>query len=88
MTIVNKMQIHNDKMENITIDEVEAEVEVEEAEKTMIVETNNNTISIMRINFKEKEEDAEAITQQLIDQSYQISSMLNATDVIDMAIIS
>ncbi|KAH7565054.1 hypothetical protein JRO89_XS09G0121600 [Xanthoceras sorbifolium] len=53
----------------------------DEVEKTMIVETNNNTISIKRINFKE--EDVEAITQQLINQSQQISPMLNATAVID-----
>ncbi|KAH7840723.1 hypothetical protein Vadar_020696 [Vaccinium darrowii] len=48
----------------------------------MIVETNNNTISIKRVNFKEEEEDVEATTQQLIDQSQQTSPMLNATDVI------
>lgn len=47
----------------------------------MIFETNNNNISTKRINFKEKEEEEEAITEQLIEQSQQTSPMLNAIDV-------
>ncbi|KAL6335034.1 hypothetical protein AAG906_025821 [Vitis piasezkii] len=48
----------------------------------MIVGTNNKIIIIKRVNFKEKAKDVEAITQQLIDQSRQTSSILNVTDVI------
>ena len=63
-------------------DEKEAEVEVKEAEITMIMGTNNKIIIIKRVNFKEKAKDVETITQQLIDQSQQTSSILNVTDVI------
>ena len=66
-------------------DEAEAEAEAEEA---MIVATNNNTTSTKTINFKEEEEDEVVIIQHLIDQSQQTSPMLNAADVIGMAIIS
>ncbi|XP_028052257.1 uncharacterized protein LOC114256775 [Camellia sinensis] len=119
MAIVNKMWIHGDKTEDVTIvekilqsltpkfnfvvraieeandvsllsiddlqklieDEEEVEVKEEEVETTMIV--GNKIISIKRVNFKEKEEDEEATTQQLIDQSQQTSPRLNVTDVID-----
>ena len=51
------------------------------AKRTMIVETKI-------INFKEEEEDDEAITQPLTNQCQQTSQMLSASDVIDSAIIN
>ena len=54
----------------------------------MIVGTNNKIIIIKRVNFKKETKGVEATTQQLIDQSQQISSMLNVTDVIGMTIIN
>jgi len=54
----------------------------------MIMAINKNTSNTMRINSTKEEEVEEAIILQLTDQSQQTSQMLNATDVICMAIIS
>ena len=67
---------------------IEDKEEAEETETTMIVGTNNKIIIIKIVNFKKETKGVEATTQQLIDQSQQISSMLNVTDVIGMAIIN